>query len=240
MFPNLYSEVKQGVTSLLQGISMDWFRVAEHIYLPTLKSIETPCKWRFPIRDTCCSVNVFFFFFFPRNFLCVLNKVWHIYIFTWTFCTGKYGEGIWDIFSSSLSLSLSFTVPCFPLWCSEVRKCGCARAPLPPHFRTQCHRQWHSKQWGGCTASSPAHPWGLCLENNNQMSSVGPEGNASTVPPVLWLLCVLQSWFRCAENFLWSDLLNCAFASWFHYQFWACHTALLLIFHGNTSAVSTV
>lgn len=44
MFPNLYSEVKQGVTSLLQGISMDWFRVAEHIYLPTLKSIETPCK----------------------------------------------------------------------------------------------------------------------------------------------------------------------------------------------------
>lgn len=177
--------------------------------------------------------------FFSRIFLYILNAVWHICIFTWTFCSGKYREAIWDMLSSTLSLCLSFTGPCFPLWCSEDRRCGCVQAPLPPYFRTQCHRQWHSKQWWGYTASSPVYLWGLSQENRTTKWAWWVQ-KEMPVPPVLWLLCVLHSWFKCAENFLWRDLFNCAFASCFHYQFWACHTALLLIFHGNTSAVSTV
>lgn len=37
----------------------------------------------------------------------------------------------------------------------------------------------------------PTHPRSVPRKQCNQMSSMGPEGNATTVLPALWLLCVL-------------------------------------------------
>lgn len=146
---------------------------------------------------------------------------------------GNYRECIWNI---CLFRCVCLLLHChLPPWCQEGRRCSCG-APLPPCcLQLLLQERVVVVRLHGLISSPPI----LGLSTGNSTTKPTQWGWKRT-PLLSYLLCAFQNGFNCAENFLWSDFLNCTFTTWFHYQFWACLTALLLIFCLSASCVSTV
>lgn len=149
------------------------------------------------------------------------------------FVSGNYRECIWNIWFLTVSVFCCMLPPTLVPRGQEMQLWHL----FPPCYLQLVLQQGVVVRLHNLISSPPF----LGLSTGNGTTYLTPWGK-KRMPPLSYLLCGFYVCPRADSTVqkISCDFLNCAFASWFHSQFWACLAALLLIFCVSTFCVSTV